>query len=253
MLKLEYLGFAKEVLDVQGLLPLIDRVANMALPNARIANVINRSSSKYRVFLDIGAAFGQVTAKVSSKFSQCFCFEPSEGNYKELLKTLERRKLTNVTPYRCALGSKPETREFSCSPDNPYDNRFAADEEERFTTHPVDVVRLDDVCSNMGINEPCAIKIDVQGYELEVMRGAVRLLAKRCYIISEFWPWGMCLHKTDPFEYIAFMQGMGYSFFNLNGKPASEEYMARLCKLGRKRKHVWDDFLIKHPCTSEEC
>lgn len=245
MLKLEYLSFAKEVLDVQGPRHLIDRVTNMMLPNVRIANAINRSSRKYRVFIDIGAAFGQVTAKVSARFSQCLCFEPSEGNYTQLLKTLERGNLTNVAPYRCALGSKTESRNLFCSADNPYDNRFSAAAEEKVTPHPVDVVKLDDVCARMGINEQCVIKIDVQGYELEVMRGAAGLLAKGCYIISEFWPWGMHLHQTDPFEYINFMKGMGYSFFDLRGNPADEKYLIRLCTLGREKKHAWDDFLIQ--------
>lgn len=251
MLNLEYLSFAKEVLDVQGPRHLIDRVTNMLLPNARIANAINRSSHKYRVFIDIGAAFGQVTAKVSSRFSQCLCFEPSEANYKQLLATLERKQLTNVRSYQCALGGKTETKNLFCSADNPYDNRFSAAEEERFTTHPVDVVKLDDVCERLGINEQCVIKIDVQGSELEVMKGSTGLLAKGCYIVSEFWPWGMHLHKTDPFDYIAFMRGMGYSFFDLSGNPTSEKYIVRLCKLGRDKMHVWDDFLIKHASNGE--
>lgn len=247
MLKLEYLGFAKEVFAVQGLRPLIERVAGMAFPNARIASAINRSPDHYRVFMDVGAAFGQVTAKVSSRFSQCLCFEPSEENYKGLLRTLERERLTNVTPYQCALGSKRASGKLFCSPDNPYDNRFAAAEKETFNLRPVDIMKLDDVCAKAGIKEPCVIKIDVQGYELEVMRGATDLLAKGCCIISEFWPWGMHLHQVDPFEFIKFMRGMRYSFFHLNGKPVHEEYLKRMCNLGLKKKHVWDDFLIKHP------
>jgi hypothetical protein len=47
------------------------------------------------------------------------------------------------------------------------------------------------------------------------------------------------------------MRGMGYSFFYLSGDPVSEEYLVRLCELGRDKMHVWDDFLIKHPSSSE--
>ena len=107
------------------------------------------------------------------------------------------------------------------------------------------MVRLDDVCDDLGITQRCVIKIDVQGYELEVMQGARKVLAQDCRIISEFWPWGMYLHGIDPMEYIDFMTSMGYAFFELGGKPASQKYLSRLCELGKSRRHVWDDFLIK--------
>lgn len=247
MLKLEYIGFASEVLRVQGPRRLINRVVNVILPNSGVTGAIMRSSGDYGVFLDIGAAFGQVTAEVSARFSKCVCFEPSKDNYRQLLNTIERGNLGNVTTYNCALGSQGETKTFFCSEGNPYDNRFAPNKEESFVPYDVDVVTLDDVCEDLGIRERCVIKIDVQGYELEVMRGARRLLEKDCRIISEFWPWGMHLHGINPLEYVDFMMSLGYSFFELNGKRANEEYVLRLCELGKNKRHVWDDFLIKQP------
>jgi len=247
MLKLEYVGFANEVLRVQGPRRLFSRVINVILPNSGITSAIKKSPNDYGVFLDIGAAFGHVTSEVSSRFSKCVCFEPSRENYKQLLKTIEREELDNVITYNCALGSKNETKRFFCSEDNPYDNRFSTDKGEKFTPYEVEVVRLDDVCEDLGIEQRCVIKIDVQGYELEVMQGARKLLEKDCRIISEFWPWGMYLHGINPLEYVDFMMSMGYSFFELSGKRASEKYVLRLCKLGKSKRHVWDDFLIKQP------
>lgn len=245
MLKLEYFGFAKEILQVQGSHCLLNRINNMIFPNSQIVNTITKSASNYKIFIDIGAASGHVSRRVAPRFSKCVCFEPSKKNYEELMKNIKNEKLNNVISYNYALGSKMETKTFYCSENNPYDNRFSRDVKEKFIPDLVQVVKLDDICDDLRINEECIIKIDVQGYELEVMRGSTKLLEKNCVVISEFWPWGMYLHKINPLEYVEFMKSIGYSFFNLNGKPVNEEYIMRLCKFGKNKKHAWDDFLIK--------
>jgi len=74
MLKLEYIGFANEVLQVQGPRPLFKRVINVIVPNSGITSAIKKNASGYEVFLDIGAAFGKVTIEVSSRFTKCICF-----------------------------------------------------------------------------------------------------------------------------------------------------------------------------------
>lgn len=245
MLKLEYFGFAKEILDVQGIHHLLNRISNMIVPNSRIINTIEEYSVNYKIFLDIGAALGHVTSKIAPRFSKCVCFEPSKKNYEELVKNIRDKKLNNVTSYNYALGSKNESKTFFCSEDNQFDNRFSKNIEEKFVSDSVQVFRLDDICKDCGISEGCVIKIDVQGYELEVMRGSTKLLEKNCIIISEFWPWGMHLHNIEPLEYVEFMKSLGYSFFDLRGKLVDEGYLTRLCKLGKSKKHAWDDFLIK--------
>lgn len=247
MLKFEYLRSAKEILEVQGIRRLLNRIdERFFVPNVKIINTIKKYSQEYRIFVDIGAGIGSITFDVASKFSKCICFEPSAKNYQIFMKNLMLNKLDNIVLYNCALGHKKQSRTFFCSPENPEDNRFCKANDEKFDSCIVQVDTLDNIFESLQINEKCIIKIDVQGSELEVMKGSIKVLEKGCVIISEFWPWGMHVHNTDPLEYIEFMKSINYSFFDLNGKPINEQYASRLCSLGTKKKPVWDDFLIKN-------
>jgi len=104
---------------------------------------------------------------------------------------------------------------------------------------------LDDVFAELGINEKCIIKMDVQGAELSVMKGASKILEDDCVIITEYWPWGHYLNEKNPSDFVSYMKSKGYSFFNLRGKRLKDEYIKRMNKVGKIKKYVQDDFLIK--------
>ena len=50
----------------------------------------------------------------------------------------------------------------------------------------VPIKRLDDVLNNLSIQPPIAIKIDTEGFELEVLKGAPLILKKALIVIVEF-------------------------------------------------------------------
>lgn len=49
------------------------------------------------------------------------------------------------------------------------------------------------------------VKIDVQGYEFEVMLGMRRVLASNpnMMLVTKFWPWGMRRAGADPHAFLA--------------------------------------------------
>ncbi len=54
----------------------------------------------------------------------------------------------------------------------------------------VRVVTVDDLVGHHRLEGPFLIKIDVQGYELEVLKGAEKTLAHTCAVITEASLWG---------------------------------------------------------------
>ena len=69
--------------------------------------------------------------------------------------------------------------------------------------------RLDDFCG-----EPIEImKIDTQGFELHVLRGAARLLRQGVIrrIKLEFWPFGLRQHGSDPVQLLELLHTHGYA------------------------------------------
>ncbi len=57
---------------------------------------------------------------------------------------------------------------------------------EGVDSREVPVKRLDNVLEKLDLKEPLGIKIDTEGYELEVLKGAPLSLAKAIFVIIEF-------------------------------------------------------------------
>lgn len=149
------------------------------------------------IFIDIGANFGihsLLAAKLVGPTGKIYAFEPVPVNLDLLMKNIKLNKLQNMEVLPCAVSNS----------NKQYVEMYIPGEEvaitaslhscmERVVSIEVQNVRLDDwVAFNMY---PKLIKIDVEGAELEVLKGAGSLL-QRChpillievhgYVLSDF-------------------------------------------------------------------
>ena len=111
---------------------------------------------------------------------------------------------------------------------NSGDNRLCADPAEAGAI-PVDVVTLDDALAGERVD---FVKLDVQGWELEALRGATRILAENpaVQLFVEFWPYGLRRAGSTPLDLITFLQKVGFSLSTAEGQPFTAEDAVR-----------WDD------------
>ncbi len=74
-------------------------------------------------------------------------------------------------------------------------------------------------CRRYGIASAQFIKIDVQGAEARVIRGATGLLAgsRDCILMTEFWPYGLSRCGADGRGYLEMLQGLGFRLYELSG------------------------------------
>jgi len=239
---------AKQILQIQGLRFYINKAKKAKVwsdPNADIKNTIKQYSSMFNVFVDIGANIGQITLDVANNFSKCISVEPSIENYNQLNENLQNRKISNVTTFNCALGKKKGIGKLFLSPYRIEQHRLKTAPNENWKTQNVEIRTLDDILEELDIHEKCVIKIDAEGSELPIFLGSPNTLQKDCVIISEIHPFLISINGFEPYDYVNFLESLGYSFFNLNGKPTSKKYLSRLCLKGKDKKYVFDNFLIK--------
>ena len=79
----------------------------------------------------------------------------------------------------------------------------------------VNVVTLDTLLS--GIKRLDFVKIDIQGYELQALRGAIGLLKRfKPTVLSEFWPEGLKINNISPQEYIDFFYHIDYEIYSID-------------------------------------
>lgn len=122
---------------------------------------------KNDVFVDIGANIGSFTVLASAHAgSQTIAFEPSPNTFQNLRRNIGVNLIhDNVTPYNVALGGQSGKIKFTSSSDAV--NHIAVESDKNVME--VDIALLDNIMENHP--DPILIKIDVEGYETEVLKG----------------------------------------------------------------------------------
>jgi FkbM family methyltransferase len=126
--------------------------------------------------LDIGAHIGLFSVFFSKKLSEkgkVICFEPTLGTFQILEETIKLNKLTNCKSVNAAIAEKSGTLSFNLtSKDGEGSNANSLVKTERsMNTTEVKVYSIDDFRRKEKLNID-VLKIDVEGYELNVLLGA---------------------------------------------------------------------------------
>ncbi|MBA4070784.1 MAG: hypothetical protein C0497_02970 [Gemmatimonas sp.] len=174
-------------------------------------------------FVDVGAHVGYFTvlaAALVGSAGQVVSFEPEPGNYAQLVEHIRLNGYSQVLPIHCAAGVVEGVRDLHCNADNdgghalwdvrrhPYNQRSRAAPR----THAVFVSTLDRVLGNVATGRIKAIKIDVEGNEHDVLRGARQMLERHCvpFVIAEVNRMGLEQAGSSQAALRAFMTMLGY-------------------------------------------
>lgn len=166
--------------------------------------------------IDIGANEGAITDKICklAPRGHHIAIEPLP----ELAEQL-RQRFTGVDVHCCALSNQTGTRTFVRELDSPARSGFRPQGGDGSSTaeFSVEVQRLDDIVpADMSI---AFIKIDVEGAEGEVLRGALRTI-DRCRPVIAFEHGASAVRNYDtPHNTIhELLSGAGLAIFDMDGK-----------------------------------
>ncbi len=123
------------------------------------------------LFLDIGANIGSYTILASGHIgANTIAFEPIPSTYESLVRNVEINNIqSKVKALQVGVGSKNGTLSFTSNLDSVNHVNIQANEESSENIIEVEVVTIDKVLIND--REPSLIKIDVEGFETEVLKG----------------------------------------------------------------------------------
>jgi len=140
------------------------------------------------VFYDLGAnigLFSLIAARIVGAAGRVFSFEPDAKVAERLRRNIAHNKISNVTVIQAGIWSTSGNVQFVADESSPerVTGKFLTVEDQAVGV-PVRSVALDDFIQNAPA--PDAIKCDVEGAEVEALRGAQNLLhAKRPWIVCE--------------------------------------------------------------------
>lgn len=166
---------------------------------------------------DIGGYIGYYTTLFSElvgESGKVYCFEPNPESFYILTKNTKLHNLKNVEPYNLALGNRTGIVSMFSPNNSAPDTKVLFKGEETENIIRVPQRKLDFVISrDIKID---LIKMDVQGYELYILRGAEKTIRSNPNLILhiEFWPYGLRIANTKP-EYLLnyITKDLGFNIF----------------------------------------
>jgi len=219
------------------------RVFGLDFYQKPVIDCICSHAAKHRTFIDVGAHIGIITTAVAHLFERCLAIEPSPQNITQLRRAVQSKRLKNCQVIACALGDRVGFATLYLSESDTNANSLAK-REDLGKGIQVPVTTLDLLVEETGTTGPFLIKIDIEGYELFVLRGAERTLAKECTVISEFWTWGLESAGCKAKDYLEFMKERGYTACELKGHPVRQSKLVRLLELGKDDRSIVTDLLF---------
>lgn len=182
--------------------------------------------------LDVGTNIGWVLLNLGKRSAtgRVFGFEPDPYNHRRCAENLSRNRLSNIALFQVGLSNINARMGMEVrTPSNRGGNRISRPVEGEQT---VEVVRLDDFYAVKNLDHVDLIKIDVEGYELNVLNGARSILVRyHPVLFIEVDDNNLMDHGHSAKELVAFLNDHGYH--NIvradDGKPVTTSNDFRNC------------------------
>jgi FkbM family methyltransferase len=128
------------------------------------------------VFVDVGANVGSYTVLAGGVGANCISIEPIKSSFDHLIRNINLNGIYNAVSARnIGIGAQKGILKFTKALDT-VNHVVSLSEARDEATTDVEVNTLDNVVAEA---EPALIKIDVEGFETEVIAGAEKVLSKK--------------------------------------------------------------------------
>jgi len=199
------------------------RIEDRSTKRTFLANCENSTSDLFRkifrtekiVFVDIGSNLGWYSLLATSlnSNSKVFAFEPMNSVREKLQLNLEQNGYQDIQVESCALGTDPHTAQmWSYSGNDGMHTLHPVEEWGAKPGHEVRIEVLDRFTELFcELNLPILVKLDVEGSEMDVLKGGISLLkVDNIQMIIEVNETMLLAGGTSAEEMFAFLRSFGF-------------------------------------------
>lgn len=196
-----------------------------------------------KTIIDVGGHEGQTATRYAEGFPDAtiYSLEPFSESFAKL--QANTRQFSNVKPFNLAMGNAEETRQLNVNQFSATNSLLAAVPEvkdlhtrqlmQSVRQVTIRVQKLDSFCQQAGIEFIDLLKMDVQGFEMEVLGGGESLLRRKrvALIYSEVTFESLYVEQTTFAELHARLTEQGFELVDLYGQTRSPSKSIRWCDM----------------------
>ena len=147
-----------------------------------LVKIIKNNEIDY--FLDIGSCWGIYSLRLTKKFKnlKILAFDPIKSNVNRIINSLKLNEFKNIKTFHTALGNKKSEIVLGASED--FSPNYQINQKNPSILEKSKIDLLDNLLSLK--KNTLVVKIDVEGFEIEVLKGAKQLLLNNdCFLQIE--------------------------------------------------------------------
>lgn len=198
----------------------------------RYADYLRRHIQRNDVCVDVGANTGFFSLLMSfatGAGGQVHSFEPIPINYHLLSVNVLLNRFTNVVISDCCVGSVDGSVDFSLSADSAYSSMRPTGRKAEIEHLERKVMTLDSYVEEHKLGKVNVVKIDVEGTEEEVLKGARALFSgsrsRPRFAMIELNSQNLATYESDIPRVLGIMREYGYEAFVLIGRNRLRPYV----------------------------
>ena len=192
----------------------------------RISPLVNETD----IVFDIGANVGVICNWFAHRCEAVHAFEPHPANIETINTQIALRNMKNITLHPLAVGKENTTMKLHVKGFHGHHSLGDVDNSPTINQIDVDVRRLDDIVAALEIKHINFLKIDVEGFEEDVLLGAQELLANKQidYVLFELQ--NTILHSINRTsqQVLQPLFDAGYHIIDLNGNMVTVDEIGNI-------------------------
>lgn len=146
--------------------------------HAILYSLVNESDNILDIGTNIGSTILQFANRTGEK-GRIIGFEPDPHNFNECQKNIALNNFNNIEVLPIGLGhEKGEFQLVVDTPSNRGGNRIVMNDDNSPISTTVNVETVDNVIKDKNITQISLVKIDVEGFEMNVLKGAETLILR---------------------------------------------------------------------------
>ncbi len=177
---------------------------------------LERLIPRPRVIFDVGANVGQTAIRLASLFptAEVYAFEPVRETFVHLARNT--RFNPHIKPQKVAMGASDGKAKMKIAADSTWNRIVTEAENGSSKLEDVTLRSVDPFCQEHGIQHLALLKTDCEGFDMEVLKGASRMLAEQkidcIYCEVNFLRDG---RHGDFYDIDAYLRQFNYVFYGL--------------------------------------